>query len=974
MSEGAEVRRVTKGAIPKHRRGNTTWVRSAIGIGVIVGSASATACTGMTSGESHSLVVRTGAKPKAPKRETKTVDLGQDLTKALSAVAQGRYRHAEPALVSLATQTTELGARARIALAEVELMTGRGQDASSRSQPDCRPGRVWAARACSVTAEALRRRGASDVAIGLLEPFAHVAGMRRVQLMLADLLAERGRTTEARVLYRRLVEDFAQARIDDADALELAIAGRAAHRLGAWRDANEFYNRAEMTGVAELTTLVWRGELYLDAHDPLHARAVADEALKFAPEHPSALLLAARVHLTTLEDAAQGEAQVKKVLSIDPNRGDAHAVLAGLALRDLDFNRANDLIDRGLEREPRHLELLSLRAAARFLSDDQDAFEQAVFHVLRQNPNYARVFRVVAEFAESEHRYDDTVPLLRRAVALDPDDSAVRAQLGIQLLRSGQEQEGRKQLSRAFRQDPFDLRVRNTLTLYERKVDKQYSLLNHGPFAIRVPNTYRAALSRFVPKWLDEAKRDLQRRYGRSTHSKIFVELYEDLDSFGVRTSGVPATFLQGVCFGRVIVARLPTDEPTNLGMTLWHELSHVYHLALSKNRVPRWFTEGLAEVETARHRPEWSREQDLAVYEALKHGRLPAVARMNRAFSHASNLDDLAVAYVASTYLVAYLMDTYGQERIGKMLSAWGRQASTEEVVSQVLDVDLDALDSAYRAELQRRLGHFERQYLPRGNAESIAVARTRLTEQPLDPSARAALVHAELQQGRIMEAREVVAQASPAQSQSADLLWARGLVELADQKPESAEPPLRQMISDGHDGYFVRMQLALVARMRGDKDGERIELSSAHQFHSLATEPLFRLMLLAREAGDKRGELASVSKLVRLEETNLTLHRRLVELYLELGQPREAQRAADGLVYVNPLEPEVFRLRARVALANRQPKRAILELQHAARLAPSTGNQDELNRQIARIRSGRGPQEPSRLGDNQLVHPRGQ
>jgi hypothetical protein len=49
--------------------------------------------------------------------------------------------------------------------------------------------------------------------------------------------------------------------------------------------------------------------------------------------------------------------------------------------------------------------------------------------------------------------------------------------------------------------------------------------------------------------------------------------------------------------------------------MVLTHELAHVFAIQLSRSRVPRWFTEGLSEVETARLRPEWTRHDDAALY-----------------------------------------------------------------------------------------------------------------------------------------------------------------------------------------------------------------------------------------------------------------------------------------------------------------------------------------------------------------------
>ncbi|MGC4069685.1 MAG: hypothetical protein QM784_34505 [Polyangiaceae bacterium] len=889
-------------------------------------------CTGVATTEPQSTVAQAKSRPPASEAARDAVRV---LERAMTAIGAARYEVAEPELTRLLETNEELRPPIEIALARLWLETGRRNRALAIAVGRCAPGSPLANDACAIGAEALRRRGDIEGAIAMLSPYTTDPGARGLRLLLADLFAEKGLTADARLVYRRLVEDYRDHRIGETDPEQLAITARAAHRLGAFREANELFNQAERTGVTDVKTLLFRGDLYLDAHDPKHAREVADEALRYAPRHPDALLLSARVRLAESRDAADAADKAQLALEVDSTLAEAYSVLAGLSLRDLDFAQTHRWIDAGLEREPRNLELSSLRAAAHFLSDETEAFQRDVAAVLGQNPDYARLFRLVAEYAEGEHRYADTIPLLRRALALDPMDSQVHAHLAIQLLRSGEEAEGRRELLRAFAQDPFDLRIRNTLVLYEQKLDREYTFVRRPPFTLRLPTAYAKPLSEIVTPWLEDAVADMNARYGKLDTDQLTLELYADQDSFGVRTSGVPSSDLQGVCFGQTIAARLPLDEPVNLGMTLWHELSHVYHLQLSKHRVPRWFTEGLAEVETKRHRSEWSREQELLVYEAHRAGKLPKITQMNRGFSHAANLDDLAVAYLTSTYLVDHLVRTYGWNAMPRLLRAWGNREPTEHVLTSVLGVSLDVLQSRFDKDLERRFASYKSQYLPpltpipptKRNEVTAATSRA--------PKDLARVVHADILAGRLDAARAFLDALTPAERKHPDIIWVRGSFELLDGHPDRASNAIDELIATGHDGYFIRMQQALVAERIGDSQSETKALLRAREFHPTATEPLARLAAKARKEGDVIHELAYVSDLCKLEESDGPLHRRHVELRLKMRQLREAWLAAETLLFVDPLSRESHECVARAALAKGNTTRALRELELAFELS---------------------------------------
>ena len=77
----------------------------------------------------------------------------------------------------------------------------------------------------------------------------------------------------------------------------------------------------------------------------------------------------ARVKLEQTLDFDEADRLAKKALGVNPTLGGAYAVLAGIALRDMELAEAEKQVAAGLKYNPRDLELLSMRAAARFLAD-----------------------------------------------------------------------------------------------------------------------------------------------------------------------------------------------------------------------------------------------------------------------------------------------------------------------------------------------------------------------------------------------------------------------------------------------------------------------------------------------------------------------------------------------------------------------------------------------------------------------------
>ena len=86
-----------------------------------------------------------------------------------------------------------------------------------------------------------------------------------------------------------------------------------------------------------------------------------------------------------------------------------------------------------------------------------------------------------------------------------------------------------------------------------------------------------------------------------------------------------------GVTFNNVVAMDSPsgrTPGEFHWASTLWHEMSHVYILKLTNDRVPRWFTEGLAVHEETATTPDWGDRLTPEIITAIRDKKLLPVAR----------------------------------------------------------------------------------------------------------------------------------------------------------------------------------------------------------------------------------------------------------------------------------------------------------------------------------------------------------
>jgi tetratricopeptide (TPR) repeat protein len=865
-----------------------------------------------------------GAQPSQPK----TPPTGP-LATGLAALAASDYPTAETDLAQVKGANE---ADAKLGLARAAFEQGKYADADRHAQA-ASSSAAHKVRASILRAEVLAATGKKLEAIKLLDTVKAGKGadVRHVRLLLGEYLIDVGRRSDADDPLHKVIEEYNDGTITGQDAEGNAHVGRAAFLLRSPKDANTAFKESERADKKRVETLLWAAELFLDKYDAGHAEEELKEALAVAPKRADAIVALARVKLDQTLDFEEGEKLAKQALAINPKHTGALAVRAGIALRDMDIAGAEKAIAEGLAIDPNNLELLSLKAASRFLDDDLPGFEAMKKQVLSRNPQYARMYGIIGEYAEWEHRYDDIVAMMKEATKLDPDDGKAWAELGLTQMRGGDETAGMASIQKAWSKDHFNVRVFNTLNMYEKDIPNDYETVADGVFKVRYAKEERPVMERYVPRMLGEAFASMKARYNFVPSVPVQVEMYASRQTFSVRTSGLPNIGIQGVCFGRVVAAISPKAEPFNYGNVLWHELGHVFAIQLSKNHVPRWFTEGLSEYETIARRPEWARELDPELYQAINSGKLPGAVDMNRAFTHASDASDVTVAYYAASQMLMWTVERFGMPKVVEALKLWGAGKKTPDVIKGAFGVTAQEYDAGYRQWQLGRLSRYKNQYLFSLKGKDLDEAKKNVQSAPNDPKAHVVLALALVRSRKAKEAKAEIDAALTIDPKNPDAHYVAAQLARGEKDAEGARKHLDTMRSNGNDGYVVHSMLADLAEEQKNEVAMRFHLEAAYRFDPSQSEPLKGLFDLANQAKREGDALAALEKLAQLEQHDRKVWRLLLDKLVTAKRWEDARRIGESAIFVDIMGLQTHALYARALAASNAHDKAAYELETA-------------------------------------------
>lgn len=701
------------------------------------------------------------------------------------------------------------------------------------------------------------------------------------KLNLAEIHRQRGQWQDAETLWRAIRQAYqTESSLSARDLFAIASAtrhlGRSDPQL--YKDAVRLFDQASGKDPAYLDAGIALGELLLEKYNNQEATALFKELLAIDDKHPRALLGLARSQ--HFDYSSQAVTTALQSLFINPNLVPARVFLARLFIELEQYDDARHEAELALEVNPVSLEALTMLGVLNHLERNVEQFEAIERQVMTLNPSYAEFYATLAELAAQNRLYLDAEKFARRAVQLDAQSWRGHGLLGMNRLRLGQIEAGRASLELSFAGDPYNVWIKNTLQLAD--TFDNYVQTDQDNFSVVLHGQENALLGEYIHDLATQAYRQMEARYRHQPERPIRVELYPDHADFSVRSVGLAGVGLLGVCFGPVVAMDSPAARARgafNWGSTLWHELAHVFHLSMTGNRVPRWFSEGLSVYEERIARPGWGADVSPDFLLAYLDGRLLPVSQLNNGFVRPSYPEQVIHSYFQASLVFEFIEQRWGFDVIRNSLNAYRDSKNPGDVLLQHLQLDSAALDAAFDDYLKTR----------------YATALTALSKNA-EPGEQPAPAQP--------PAQVTVETALPDkyfdQLKLGQLLYEQGNLELAELFLQRAQQ-LFPEYAGSDSSYWLLARLYLQQEQYALAEAQLDQLIAINAEHYPAQLELAKLRV---KRGDIAAAAAALEGAVYIYPYDLDLHRDLAAYHTSLGNWERVARARRALLALDPVD----------------------------------------------------------------------
>jgi lipopolysaccharide biosynthesis regulator YciM len=667
------------------------------------------------------------------------------------------------------------------------------------------------------------------------------------------------------------------------------------------------FDQATKVDPNHVEAYVATARMALDKNDAQVASQVLTQALKRSAQDPEIHYLSALAWAT---DDERATGSLKKSLEINPRYIPSLLLLAESSLNAENYTAAAQTLSEIEAINPRHPRMWALRAVINHLTGDHAAegiSRRQALDSWKLNPE---VDHTIGKHLSLHYRFAEGVEYQRRALSMDPNYAPANSQLAQDLLRLGETDAGWSLVDGIRQSDPYDVSIFNLKQLQARLA--QFTTIEIPGFVIRMDAAEAEVYGADVAALLTEARQQLVPKYQADLQDPTYVEIFPRQQEFAIRTFGLPGGqgFL-GVCFGRLITANSPAalNVDSNWKSVLWHEYCHVVTLQKTKNKMPRWLSEGISVYEERTRDATWGEQLDPIYREMLLSDDLVPISQLSGAFLRPKSPLHLQFAYYTSSLAVEFWIEQFGMPGLQQLLRDLSMGMKIEEALTR-LPGSLESLDTEFlryaRDQANRFASSATFERLPKNPAFDLA---SWLTENPNSYWGWKA------QLDDMIQSKE----------------WERAT---------EAANRLAELWPQDHSENGIYSTLATIHRERSQPDQERQALVQLAQHAAAPTTGLLRLAELDSQSNDWNAVALWCERLQAIQPMRFEVQSLRADAAEKLDNPALAARALTALTQMNPADPSgiYFRL-AKSFKASGDPARAkrycLMSLEESPRFA---------------------------------------
>jgi tetratricopeptide (TPR) repeat protein len=747
-----------------------------------------------------------------------------------------------------------------------------------------------------------------------LKTYESTAALYRTSIVLRLLGYEVLRANDRPKDAEQVLLNIKQLVTDDSwrysDAVNRVAIGRTLILAGA--DARQvlelFYDQAKKVSPSAAEPHIAAGDLALDKQDFALAAEAYAEAAKRMPDNPDIHLGLARAYNDDSEKASEALA---KALAINPQHIESLLFQVDNAIDAEEYEQAETILKQAHAVNSKHARAWAYSAVLAHLTGDyknEEAHRKQALATWTTNPE---VDHLIGHKLSQKYRFAEGAAYQRQALKFAPTYRPAKVQLCQDLLRLGQEDEGWRLAAEIFDEDKYNVVAYNLSTLHDNL--SKFRALENDDFLVRMDEREAQLYGPRVLDLLGRAKKTLTKKYDVALDDPIIVEIFPQQKDFAIRTFGLPggAGFL-GVCFGGVITANSPASQgatPSNWEAVLWHEFCHVVTLNKTRNKMPRWLSEGISVYEERQENPSWGQRMTPTYREMVLKDEAAPVSELSGAFLKPKSPMHLQFAYYQSSMVVEYLVGRYGLAAVQRTLDDLGEGIAINQALAR------------HTEPIKRLDEDFARWF--KEQAEKLASGAD-LEKPELEGDV-------DLQK---------IAEWNKEHPKNFWGLMLEGQALVAAKKWKEARRPLEQAAQlypayEGADGPLPL--LATIHRELGETKAERSVLEKLAALDADAADARLRLTELAAEKEDWKGVAENAAAMLAINPLVAAPHRHLARAAEALGERKMAIDANRALLILQPLDRAEIHFRlARLLRDEGQPDDAKRHVLQALEQAP--------------------------------------